>query len=182
VIEPASPPTEGTPSIIDPWSGRPLTEWKPGLEKGEDGNLGRPGQVWWGGNWVDPDDTRQRINESLAAEQRRAQESQQFSEQSQQLSEDWMRDRVQQLQQEAQRERQENQAREDAWNALNNIEDIADRHGYDDLWQRAHENAIRPDGSIDVDYVNRLRATLRDRLKGDQVLPNDPQPSWITRD
>lgn len=170
--------------IQNPWTGKPLTVWEPGrFGPGENGNPGEPGMVWWGGNWIDPEEARERINESLAADHRREAESEAFAQESQQRSEEWMRNRVQQLQQEAERERQdaerERQAQEDARKALRNIEDIADRHGYDDIWNRAQEKAFRPDGSLDADYLNRLRDTLRNRLGRDQAFPNEPQQNWI---
>jgi hypothetical protein len=90
-----------------------------------------------------------------------------------------MRDRVRQLQGEADQERADNAAHDAAWQALNNIENIAENRGDMDLWQRAQERAIRPDGSIDVNYVNQLRTTLRNRIGRDIALPDEPPTNWI---
>ncbi len=165
-------PASGPGPIMDPWTGKPLTVWEPGrYGPGADGNPGRPGQVWFGGNWVDPDYARDFIRDSLAADQRREAESQQFWEESQQLSEQAMRNRRRTLEAEAAEEQRQRNLR----SQLDNIRGIADRQGFDDIWDRAvGSGGIRPDGTIDPDYVERLRNTLRGRLGREMNEPPDP--------
>jgi hypothetical protein len=112
---PANPvdpnPVQGTGSTIqDPYTGKPLVQWQAGMyQPGDNGNPGGPGQVWWGGNWMDAGEAVERIREAQAADARRAAEDQAFNQQSVQLSEQWMQQRVAVLQNEAQEE-QVNQA------------------------------------------------------------------------
>jgi hypothetical protein len=98
-------PVSGT-VLTDPWTGKALVQWQAGTyQAGDNGNPGGPGQVWWGGNWMDPAEATERIREGLEADVQRAAESQAFQQQSVQLSEQWMQNRVVELQTEAAQEK-----------------------------------------------------------------------------
>jgi hypothetical protein len=157
-----APGRAGPPPILDPWTGKPLTVWTPGsFGPGENGEPGGPGMVRWGGNWMNPDDVREAIQASLAADANRAAESTKFANEGETKGAQWIKDRETKLQGEAQKERDQR----DAQHTLDNIRDIANRQGMDDIWGRAvGDGMIKPDGTIDTDYVDRLRNTLRGRL------------------
>ena len=59
-VEPAP---EG-PVIIDA-DGERLPNWSPEYAAGENGYEGKPGDVWYDGNWVDPDYAREQVAEDI---------------------------------------------------------------------------------------------------------------------
>ncbi|MEK7215697.1 MAG: hypothetical protein AAB289_08900, partial [Chloroflexota bacterium] len=174
-------PTATGVAIVDPWTGEALPVWEPGKYGADDkGNLGGPGQVWLG-EWMDPERARDIIRQGIEADIRRAQESQAFWEEGQRLSDKWLHDRTEQLQREAAGEAAVRRAREDAGTTLTNIETTAGGHGYDDILARAGQDAFNPDGTLNVDYVNRLRDALRARLGRDIAAPDETlNQGWVS--
>jgi hypothetical protein len=168
------------PVIIDA-DGEPLTGWDSKYGAGENGYEGKPGDVWYNGNWVDPDYAREQIAEDIHYQQQRDIEREAFWTDVQESSDQWLQDRVRQNELEAQLERQENQARDDAWSTLERIENIADKHDYDDILQRAENNAFNEDGSINVEYVDKLRDALTNRIGRDVAAPDEQlQQGWVS--
>jgi hypothetical protein len=175
----ATTPATATPAgpdvLMDPWEGKPLTTWDPTkYGPGADGKPGQPGWVWWGGNWISPDDARDRIKASLDADKRRASEDKAFADDSARLSDQWMKDRERQLQKEADEEKR----RREAEDTLKRVQDIARTRGDEEIWKRTLDNAYGPNG-IDPDYVDRLKNTLRQRIGEGVGEPQEPQKSWI---
>ena len=161
------------PTILDP-DGNPRPRWSPGAPPGENGYEGQPGDILVEGNWEDPDYARERMDQL----RRRKEELDRKWKDWQRKSDEWLRNRHQQLEAEAAAERQ---VRQNADDTLERIKGYAKRHGYDDILERAEEVAVNPDGSINVDYVNRLRGVLRNRIGRDIKVP-DGKPStmdWI---
>jgi hypothetical protein len=87
-------------------------------------------------------------------------------------------DRVKQLQGE---EREWNRKKEDqdkAKTTLDNIKDIARRHGFDDILERAEgSNVLGPDGKPDPGYINKLREILKKDLGIEKAMP--PEVDWV---
>jgi hypothetical protein len=169
---PATPPVD---ALIDPWEHTPLISWDPTkFGPGADGKPGQPGWVWWGGNWIPPDDARERIKASIDADHRRAQEDTDFADESARQGDQWLKDRERQLQKEADDERRRHRAED----TLKQIQDIARTRGDEDIWKRTLDDAYGPNG-IDPDYVDRLKSTLRQRITQGVGEPQAPQTSWI---
>jgi len=176
--------TPREPVIVDA-DGNPLYTWDSKYGPGANGYAGKPGDVWYNGDWVDPDTARNQIKQQIAEdihyERQRDLERDAFWTDAQQASTDWLQDKVRQNEIEAQLERQENQARDEAWSTLERIENIADKHDYDDILQRAENNAFNEDGSINPEYVDKLRDALTSRIGRDVAAPDEQlQQGWVS--
>jgi len=153
----------GGPTVIG-LDGKPLPRWTPDSSPGENGQTGKPGYILVEGNWEDPDYAEERMRQL----RERDKERNTFWNDVQDKSQQWLQDRHQQLEAEAAAERK---VRQDAADSLERIKQIARRHGYDDILERADGVAVNPDGSINVDYVNRLKDTLKHRIGRDIAAP-----------
>ena len=182
VITPTTPPIPGaTPgAVIIDEDGEPLPTWSPEYGAGDDGNAGQPGDVWYDGNWVDPEYAQEQVAEDIQAAHDRDVEREAFWEDAQQRSEQWLSDRADQLESEAAQERAENQSRQDALQQLDRIEDYAISHGYSDILDRAENDALNPDGTINVEYTDRLADVLSNHIRRDTAAPDSVlQQGWV---
>ena len=95
-----------TPSgpVIKDADGNPLYTWDPQYGAGENGYAGKPGDVWYDGNWVDPDYAREQIAEDIHYQRQRDLERETFWTDVQESSDQWLQDRVRQNELEAQLE------------------------------------------------------------------------------
>ena len=156
-------PPGGGPTVVG-LDGKPLTSWSADSPPGDNGGVGKPGDVLVEGNWEDPEYAEERMRQLREREK----ELNTFWDDVQDKSQQWLSDRHQQLEAEAAAERK---VRQDAADSLERIRQIARRHGYDDILERAEGVAVNPDGSINVDYVNRLKDTLKRRIGRDIAAP-----------
>jgi hypothetical protein len=156
-------PTGGGPTVVD-LDGKPLPLWSPDSSPGENGQAGKPGDILVEGNWEDPDYAEERMRQLREREKERNT----FWDDVQDKSQQWLQNRHQQLEAEASAERK---VRQDATDTVERIKQIARRHGYDDILERADGVAVNPDGSINIDYVNRLKYTLTRRIGRDVAAP-----------
>lgn len=172
----------GSFPLTDPGSGEPLIFFDPTIHGG-----GQPGQVWWGGKWMDPNSAEFRTSYEQnveTVEELRAghQMMEEFHERNRQYEED-RRQRILAEQDAARAERaRQQQARE----TLNKIQDAAiarsGQERYEEVLNRLNANAFRPDGSVDVEYVNRMRNAVGRMLRTDQTISDeDLRPTnWVT--
>jgi hypothetical protein len=133
------------------------------------------GQVQYGDDWVDPATAAAQIDTWTRNRQREMDEFQRGTDEAR----DRWRDRVRR---DAEDARQQMEARNRARETLDQIRSTADRHGWDDIHDRAWgDDAYDADGNLDPGYVNRLRDALRNRIGRDIAAPDpDPDaPSWI---
>ncbi len=158
-------------NMIDPGTQQSLTVHD-GTYEG-----GHVGQVWIG-EWVDPDEAAHYLRtERLDQVRQRQGEIDAFWDDAQRRSAQWMDNRVNELQREAAAWRQAQSARDRGWADLNSLTDAAAKHGYTDLLQRA-DNAFNDDGSLDLDYLRRLKQTTRSRLARDLGTPDSDLQSY----
>lgn len=172
--QPAGDSQPALPPLIDPWEGKPLLV--------QDGSYqgGKLGQVWYGGQWVDRDEAMRGIAADRVYTDQRDEKREAFSQESHRLSDQWLKDRVAALEAEAQKERDDHRRLENAWQTYQNVRDSAEAHGYDDVLSRADANALRPDGSVNVDFLERLGAATRNRIHRDLAAPDEAlQQGWV---
>jgi len=136
--------------------------------------MGRPGDVLIEGNWEDAEYAEERMRQLREREK----ELNTFWDDVQEKAQQRLSDRHQQLESEAAAERK---VRQDAADTVERIKQIARRHGYDDILERAEGVAVNPDGSINVDYVNRLKDTVKRRIGRDIAAPTGKPTTadWI---
>ena len=144
--------------------GKPLPRWSPGCPAGEDGYEGKPGDVLVEGKWEDPEYARARVEEL----RRHKEKLERTWQEVQRDAVKRLHGRHLELEAEAAAERQ---LRQNAAETLERIKGYAKRRGYDDILERAEEVAVNPDGSVNVDYTNRLRDVLRNRIGLDIAAP-----------
>jgi hypothetical protein len=161
------PPSSGGPDkLINPDTGKELTV--------NDGRYpdGKPGQVWWDGRWVDPADARESIDKVNEWKKREDDYNNRKWEENKAWSSQGVDDKVKKFQKEEADWRKEQQVDKAATTTLENIKEIAKRHGFEDIMERAGSaNVLDENGKPNEDYINKLRDTLRRQLNIDKALP-----------
>ncbi|MBM4287051.1 MAG: hypothetical protein FJ135_02680 [Deltaproteobacteria bacterium] len=158
------------PTIKDEY-GDPLVNWSPDYEAGRDDYPGRPGDVWYDGRWVDPKDAQKYIDQEIANNKWFEQQQQKFLEECRKSNQDWFRDDLLKLQQDI-------RDSERAWNELEKVQKYALKHDYPELWEAANKNAINPDGSVNQDYVDKLKNILGNKITRDNLPEEMFQPNF----
>lgn len=174
--EPQPPDLPPPPPLFDPWTGEPLIVQDGSWEGAE------LGQIWYGGGWVSREEAIRMIQEDMVYVRQRDAEREAFWADSMRLSDEWLRQRVAANEAEAARERAERQRLEDAWQKWQQIEAYADGHDYADILSRIRDDdrVFNPDGSLNVDYVERLGQALRNRIGRDIAAPDEQlQQGWV---
>jgi hypothetical protein len=149
------------------------------------GDRGRPGLVSWKGKWIDAASPEFRKGyEAEVGHQERQLEGAEFAERMRPIRDAAEAQNRKRILDEQAAAKAQKQAQQEAQETLNKVRKAAlDRVGqerYQEVLDRLDQNAFKPDGSIDVKYVNDIRDVTGRLLRRDQQLPDDSltSPTW----
>jgi len=162
------------PVMLDE-DGEPLEYWTPDSAPGDDGYPGTKGDVWYDGRWMDPADAEQYVNQELANDEWFEEQKRKFASDCQKSGEDWFRDELREMEQDLKDMRDLKKREEAAYHHWESLWKYGEKYGEDEFLNRLGENAWNPDGSINVDYVDKARRILKDRIHR-ETAPADSGP------
>lgn len=169
---PIDPAALGLPAV-DAW-GEPVI-----VQNGEYAG-GEIGQIWWDGDWIDPDDARDKLREGYEAVAARDAQRETFWAESLAVSDAWLRAQTAANEAEAAAERAAIERHEDAWEQLERVGDIALGHDFGDIFERTQEGVFDEDGLLDVERVEELARATRNRIGRDIAAPDDElAQGWV---
>ncbi|HUP84372.1 MAG TPA: hypothetical protein VM143_01775 [Acidimicrobiales bacterium] len=169
---PANPPPPSAPPpgsrFVHPETGEPLA-------------VNERGEVRWKGEWVDPAVAQEGIDRYRQWQKNEEDYNKKRWEENKAWSSQGVDDKVKKFAKEEEAWKNEQAADKAAAITLENIKDIAKKHGFGDIMERADgANVVDPNGTPNEDYINKLRDALRKELGLDKALPpGSTSPDWI---